>query len=266
MWSATADHEQFSEAVDWLLKRTVVDAEKRRDIPANARSRAFWIAGVAQLDVVNDVYRELQEAANSGLGYNEFRKNTKERLLNEWGGVEPTHRIRLIYRNATISSLNAGRWEQMRDPVVLRQRPFWMYDAVRPTPDPSPICTWLDRKIYPADDPSFNFRWPPLHHGCQTGVRCLRAREAKRRGGVSPSDSPHAPQDGFGYSPAVSAEWRPDPGSRDDGFLGQLDRKIEEMLTKPDPLSDALLSPSSDVETKRKTVFGLALKSAVVVR
>jgi|GEM_PF-4470855 SPP1 gp7 family putative phage head morphogenesis protein len=241
MWAATAEHQRFDESADWLLARTVVDEGTRREIPADARARAFWVAGAAQLDVVNDVFTELRAASDQGLGFEEFRKQVRPKLLKAWGGVEPPHRIRLIYRNATTAALNAGRYQQMRDPEVMARRPYWLFDAVRPTPCPSEICTELDGKIFRADDPRVDVVYPPNHHGCQSGFRCIRASEAERRGGVSQEPIKAEAQEGFGLSPALSRPWMPDGNGRDADLIGQLGAKVEAEAQAPDPLADALL-------------------------
>jgi hypothetical protein len=129
----------------------------------------------------------------------------------------------------------------MRDPEVMARRPYWLFDAVRPTPCPSEICTELDGKIFRADDPRVDVVYPPNHHGCQSGFRCIRASEAERRGGVSQEPIKAEAQEGFGLSPALSRPWMPDGDGRDSDLIGQLGAKVEAEAQAPDPLADALL-------------------------
>lgn len=232
MWAVSADVERFDEALEWFLGRTILTDEQRLAIPAGARSRAFWVAGVAQLDVVQDVFDEINTALEKGEPFEDFQKRVSDKLTKAWGRENPA-RIETIFRNAAQSSYNAGRWAQMTDPSVAKFRPFWMYDAILDDAT-TPICKERNGTILPHDHPFWDTNYPPLHHRCRSGVRNLRRSEAERRG-ITTTVPTEAPPEGWGRSPRVATEWRPEPGSRDPGLLAELEAKRPPPPPPPPP-------------------------------
>lgn len=230
VWDVTADLDRFEEAIDWFAERTVIPAAERRRITARARRRAFWIAGVAQLNVVQDVFGEIRRSLERGEPYEAFQRRVRDRLATAWGGDNP-HRIETILRNAVQSSYNAGRYQQMRDPAVLRVRPFWMFDAVLDSRT-SPICKPLDQTVLAADDPFWETHTPPLHHRCRSSIRSLREEQARRRGIATTAPEVQA-QEGFGRAPTDSLDV-PDEllprADADPELVAQLQGKARDVL------------------------------------
>jgi SPP1 gp7 family putative phage head morphogenesis protein len=233
-WRATADVERYDEALEWFLGRTILSDEERRRIPAEARSRAFWLAGVAQMDVVQDVFNDIDRALANGTPFDEFKAQVSDKLARAWGRDDP-HRVETIFRNAAQSSYNAGRWHQMTEPSVQRFRPFWQYDAILDS-RVTPLCKTLDGTVLRADDPWWDTHYPPLHHRCRSSVRNLRQSEAERRGisPAPPQTEEEVPQ-GWGFSPRIASEFRPDTDTHDRGLLVELERKVSERPQPPPP-------------------------------
>lgn len=235
-WAVSADVERFDEALEWFLGRTILTDEQRRAIPASARARSFWIAGVAQLDVVQDVFDELDKAITAGEPFEEFQKRVRDKLTKAWGRDNPA-RIETIFRNAAQSSYNAGRWAQMTEPSVAKFRPYFMYDAILDDAT-TPICKGLNGTILHHEDPFWDTHWPPLHHRCRSSIRNLRRTEAERRGITTTRPDAPVPE-GWGLSPRVAQhkEWRPEPGSRDQVLLAELEKKLPPPPPPPKPKS-----------------------------
>lgn len=231
-WAVSADVERFDEALEWFLGRTVLTDEQRLAIPASARARAFWVAGVAQLDVVQDVFGELDKAITAGEPVEDFKRRVADKLTKAWGRENPA-RIETIFRNAAQSSYNAGRWAQMTDPAVAKFRPFWMYDAILDG-STTEICKSLNGTILSHDHPFWDTHVPPLHHRCRSSIRNLRKSEAERRG-ITTTAPTEMPPDGWGQSPRLAKEWRPEPGSRDPGLLDELEKKQPPPPPPPKP-------------------------------
>lgn len=232
MWAVTADVERFDEALEWFLGRTILTDEQRLAIPASARSRAFWIAGVAQLDIVQDVFGEIERSLEKGEPFEGFKKRVRDKLTKAWGRDDPA-RIETIFRNAVQSSYNAGRWAQMTEPSVAKFRPYFMYDAILDERT-TELCRGLNGTILPHDDPFWDTHCPPLHHRCRAGIRNLRASEAERRG-ITQAPPAERPPEGWGLSPRVAREWRPEAGSRDPELLAALERKRPPEPPPPTP-------------------------------
>lgn len=237
-WRAPAADDEFDRAEAWFSSRIVLSDDQRERIPFDARSRAFWIAGVAQLDMVQDVRNAIAAALRNGTGLAEFQKAVDAQLASAWGKSDP-HRIGLIFRNACQTAYNAARWEQMTQPSVLLVRPFWMFDAIKDGRT-SAICLLCGGTILPADDPWWDTHQCPLHHHCRSSIRNLTRREAERRGITA--EYPRTDKGelvvadpGFGLSPKLAQEWRPAPGSRDADLMAELERKRADLARSPAP-------------------------------
>lgn len=205
MFRTTADPHRFDEAVKWFRARLTVTESQLSLLSEQARQRAWTVAGVAQLDVVQSVFSAIDKANASGTPFETFKKSVGEQLFAEWGRRDSA-RLETIFRNATQSSLNRGRWAQMTDPEVTRFRPYWMFDAIDDDRI-TQLCKSLNETVLPWDHPFWATRIPPLHHRCRSGIRSLRQAEAERRGlTTKPPETEAAP--GFGKEPG-KGDWKP---------------------------------------------------------
>lgn len=203
-WSAPADPERFEEALDWFRDRFPVTEELIAALGAYAGDRAWTIAGVAQLDILLEVFVALERAVATGASISDFKKAVKAKLEAEWGGPK-AGRIELIFRNASQTAYNAGRHRQMRE--VTDIRPYWMFDAILDSRT-TPTCKSRNGVVLSSGDPYWTANWPPLHHNCRSSVRALTEDSAKRRG-ITETPPDDSPQGGFGKAP-TEPPWRPD--------------------------------------------------------
>jgi hypothetical protein len=206
VFRVTADPHRFDEAVAWFRARLPITDDEFAKISTDARQRAWTVSGVSQIDVVNSVWLALDKANEKGTPFAVFKKQVIDDLAQEWGRRDSA-RVETVFRNATQSSLNRGRYAQMKAPDVVKFRPFWMYDAVRDGRT-TQLCTGLDDTVLPQDHEFWDTHIPPLHHRCRAGIRNLRRAEAERRGILrDPPDIDAEP--GFGRAPG-KGEWEPD--------------------------------------------------------
>ena len=205
-WRVTAEPSLFDEAVDWFANRTIVTKKTANRLGDYSAGRAFTIAGVAQLDVINEVHASIGRAIESGIPFEEWQRATEDTLTRAWGQRD-SFRVETIFRNATSQAHNAGRWDQMQDPDVKRFRPYGMFDGVVDSRT-SAICRPLDGTILPLDDPWWETHSPQLHHRCRSSIRSLRATDAERRG-ISKTAPEIDADTGFGKIPTAE-QWAPD--------------------------------------------------------
>jgi SPP1 gp7 family putative phage head morphogenesis protein len=208
----TSDPVEFAEAVEEFAARRVVTREEADKLEAYARKRAWWISGVAQMDVVNDVHESIVEAMRKGTPFEDWKKEQRQKIENAWGRKD-SFRIQTIFRNATSSAYNAGRLDQMSEPHIVAVRPFWMLDVVDDART-SDICVKFIEPpvILPADDPRWLRLSPPFHHRCRTGKRSLRRSVAEKKG-ITTELPDIEIQDGWGIDPRVAEP--PKPSQRD---------------------------------------------------
>lgn len=202
-WTVTADPLQPTEAIEWFRQKVVVPPEVYKALNDKARRRAFSVAGVAQADILADVFTSLERAIAEGTPYEEWAKTIGPRLEQAWTRPK-AYRTELIFRQNLLGSYAAGRYAQATDPEVLKARPYWMYDAVLDA-GTTQGCRELNGVIRRYDDAFWSNNYPPRHFGCRSGVRSLTTREAEARGITEPAPDAVSPT-GFGRLPDMD-EW-----------------------------------------------------------
>lgn len=102
-----------------------------------------------------------------------------------------------------------GREAQMRDPEVLRTRPFWMYSAILDMKTTDICNPPTHGTVLPAEHPWWQTHTPPLHHNCRSIKRSLTPAQAVARGvSKKPPKEKEGPQEGFGGADPL--KWQPD--------------------------------------------------------
>lgn len=101
-------------------------------------------------------------------------------------------RIRTIFETNVRTSYMAGRLRQMRDPDMVRLRPWWQYwHADTRVPEvPRPEHLGWDGLVLRWDDPWWDTHFPPNDWGCSCGVRTLSETELRRLGKTGPDPAP----------------------------------------------------------------------------
>jgi SPP1 gp7 family putative phage head morphogenesis protein len=227
-WTATADPARFDEAVEWFRQRLPLTDDIIEKLGEMVRLRAFRIAGVAQLDVVQAIYDILLELLNSGGSLGDFKARAREKLEREWGRSD-SFRVETIYRNAAQHAYNAGRWRQQQHPAIRRHRPYKMFDAVLDGRE-TDICRKRNKTVLPADHPWWETNTPQLHHRCRSATRMLTPRQAEARGIATEADLRELPGagDGFGAIPRED-DWEPDASKYSPELWAQFADKQEQM-------------------------------------
>jgi SPP1 gp7 family putative phage head morphogenesis protein len=168
---------------------------------AEAHARAFTVAKVMRMDVLEAIRGEVDRAIAKGTTFKQFRDGLEPRLkaLGFWGqqvverpdgsgqmvNVTAPHRLETIFRTNVQSAYMAGRHRAFMDNVD--DRPYWQYltagdDKVRPA------HAALANRVFRYDDPIWRSCWPPNGYRCRCRVRALSARDLKAKG-LSVSES-----------------------------------------------------------------------------
>lgn len=224
-WNLSAEPSRFDDAVKWFSARFPVTEEIANELGDYAGPRAWKIAGVTQLDVVQEVHSSLTAAIASGIPLEEWKKSIEKTLTESWGRKD-SHRIETIFRNSTQQAYNAGRWRQMHDPVVLALRPYGMFDGVDDSRI-TPVCKAWDGTVLPLEQFAAQGACPQLHHRCRSQIRSIRESEAKRRG-ITTTPPTETASEGFGAAPDLS-DWQPDPTKYDPALFATFTAKQAEI-------------------------------------
>lgn len=199
-------------AVEYLKAKGVAITWDAADFAA-LEEQAFSIAKVMQLDILQDMKDELDNALEKGITFHEFKKNVAERMTAKgWNGeresINPDTgevskvdlgspwRLRTIFETNLQTAYMQGRWIGMQE--TIESRP---YGQIRSTIDnrTTQQCRDLDGLIFALDDPIWSFIYPPGHFRCRRRVVSVNDRYLARKG-LSVQDSSKYPKEKWGNS------------------------------------------------------------------
>lgn len=218
-WTVPTD---YDDAVEWFRSRLNLTDEEFEAIDSEARRKAFVIADVAQLDIIDQVWQALERAISNGTTLQDFAAEVGGLLSAAWGKDDP-HRLETIFRTNVQKAYNRGRWKQQHDPVVQVLRPYYMYDALLDSRT-SDVCNELNGTVLPIEDPFWSSHLPPVHHRCRSSLRNLTEKQAKRRGISEARPEVDVPE-GFGEAPELETDFQPDLEKYPSALREQFERK-----------------------------------------
>jgi SPP1 gp7 family putative phage head morphogenesis protein len=174
-----------------------------RDWVDGQHARAFTVANVTKLDVLDDIHKSLVDALKNGKTFEQWktdlvptlqqkgwwqREATAEqlksagRLNTDTGeiakGLAP-FRLKTIYATNMQSAYQAGRYDQMMEQAA--ERPFWGYEAVldRLT---RPRHRAMHGMIFRYDDKGWASFYPSCGYRCRCRARNYSQRDIDRKG------------------------------------------------------------------------------------
>lgn len=199
----------FEEAVEYFKGRIPVSADVFYSIAEQYRGLAFTVSGYTKAQILKRFYDEILAALEDGNTLSEFRSRMNAFLQDEgYEGLDPLQ-ADLIFRTNIQTAYNAGHYEQMTDPSVMKLRPYWQYDAVLDS-HTRPSHLAMDGKVFPADHPVWDTWFPPNGFRCRCTVRTLSKRQVEARGLTVEDKFPAiAPDPHFGANPA-KVKFEPD--------------------------------------------------------
>lgn len=218
-----------------------------QDVYREAHQRAFTVAGVTKMDVLESIREEVERTLREGQTFRDFQDNLEEKLreLGWWGEkevVDPEtgevrevdlsqpHRLRTIYQTNLQTSFAKGRYDTQSS--TTDALPFWKYDAVM-DPATRPSHAALNGKVFRADDPIWNKLYPPNGWNCRCTVQALTRGQLQRQG-LEVSDG-----SSIDVATHVDKEWRYNPGDTD------FDPETED---RPGPMADDFRAEQSDYD------------------
>lgn len=195
-------------ALKWFRERISMEEKAWEGLSEQAKRRAFSVVGVTHLELVNTVFKAIEQAIEKGTDFEEFKKAVSYKLQKHWKGENPD-RLETIFINECQLAYNAGRFYEFTKENALKERPYWQFDA-RMDEHSSSVCPPLEGTTLEALHKFWKEHFPPLHHRCRSTVNALSQSDAEKAGiaGEAPSVGPHP---GWGRAPELT-EWEPDKG------------------------------------------------------
>lgn len=190
-----------AEAIKYFESKGYAISWNWQDVWAEAHAKAFTVAGIAKLDVLQDIRGELDKALANGGTLAEFKRDLIPILQKKgWfgkgeivdgstgeiqGRMLNGRRLDTIYRTNMQTAFMAGRYKQMLENAD--SRPWWEYVAVLDKRT-RPSHAALNGRIFRYDDPFWQSFYPPNGWNCRCRVRARSEREMTR-GGLDRSSS-----------------------------------------------------------------------------
>jgi SPP1 gp7 family putative phage head morphogenesis protein len=229
------------QALAWLLGKvpmTFNQVEGLKD--AELRARAFWVAGVDQINLLTDLQQSMGDALAAGTPFDEWKNLWLDRLA---GAGVTEERLRLAFDTQVHAAYMGGRLTSLQSNPLVQNITYVTAGDERVRPG----HRILDGVTRPKLDPFWSTHTPPLGFRC----RCrIRAAEAGRK--VTESHDPRLrtpPEAGFGQGAP--------------SFARYLDSQAREAMTwKPIPtgnpawswLDRVLPSPMTSAPTPLRTL------------
>ncbi|WP_439605412.1 PBECR2 nuclease fold domain-containing protein, partial [Shinella sp.] len=180
----------FREQRDFIKQKRGKPTKTWTDAMRGVHDRAFVVAGVSDMALLSD----FQTAVGNARTLEEFRRDF-DILVAKYGWAykgERGWRTRVIFETNIRTSFMAGRLKQMRDPGLLKRRPYWQYrhGDLRKPQNPRPRHLSWHGLVLRHDDPFWQTHYPPNGWFCSCGVRNLSDRDLARLGKKGPDPSP----------------------------------------------------------------------------
>lgn len=245
-------NQPFKEQIDYFDQKAPRPTNVWTDVMHGHHDRSFVVAGATDLAMLDDFQTAIGKAIKEGTTLTTFQKDF-DRIVAKYGWAykgERSWRAKTIFQTNIRTSYMAGRLKQMRDPDVVKARPYWEYrhGVTRSPKRPRAKHLAWDGKVLLHDDPFWLTHYPPNDWLCSCGVRTLSKADLGRRGKSGPDKAPdillkpHLDKsagtwtdlpDGVGYG------WNYQPG--DIWERGLVPSIVDSLVTKSAVTIDAVL-------------------------
>lgn len=171
----------FSEAIKNFLGKRVVTRRTFDRLTAEAKKRAFTVAGLARTEMLKTAQDELAKALTEGSDLRAFRTQLAARFETAgWTAINKSH-VEVVFRNGVMGSYASGRHVQMTQPEVIAKRPYWQIMGVGDdrTRDAHKAA---HRKVLAWNDPFWSRAPLPWGHQCRCRKVSRSAEDVARLG------------------------------------------------------------------------------------
>ncbi|MCU4378267.1 phage head morphogenesis protein [Acinetobacter haemolyticus] len=157
-----------------------------------AHSRAFTVAKVARIDLLQDIRKSLITALEQGQNLDQWKAAITPTLQQKgwWGkqtlinpeGIEQTvqlgspRRLKTIFDTNVHKSLAAGRYKALM--ATVDTRPLWEWVHISIT-NPRKVHLARNGETRRYDDPFWLYAYPPTEFGCKCKVRARRSSDVE---------------------------------------------------------------------------------------
>lgn len=154
-----------------LKTKTTLPSALFDGLSREAKTRAFRIAGVSRLSLLEKVKNLLAKGQREGKSLSDLKNEIRQAF--KAAGVKPLQEwhLRTVVRQNMLGAAATARDRVLRDPVVKRAFPFWQYMTVgNGKPGVSNVRDEhmvLHGKVFLAADPFWRIWTPPNGYNCR---------------------------------------------------------------------------------------------------
>ena len=175
-------------AADYIRGKAVADPKNFGNLPPQLKQRAFTVAGIEQLDVLQRI-RDAVAKLPEGASWDEAKKEIASEMSPYTGGDMKAARAKAEHtlRIHGFQAYAVARHQQQME--VASRFPYWQYETVGDA-RVRPGHAALDGKVLRADDPWWKTHYPPWDWGCRCIVNALDEEDAEEIGITDSADMP----------------------------------------------------------------------------
>jgi hypothetical protein len=256
-----------AEAVAFFRQKGYAVAFDHRDVAAEEHQAAFTVAKAMQMDLLEAIRGQVDDALVNGTTLATFIKDLKPGLQKAgWWGVQPAtdpktgevkdvqlgspRRLKTIYDTNLRTAHAEGQWQRIQD--TKDALPYLMYDHTPSAHERKEHAAW-DGLVLPVDDPWVAAHFPVKAWGCKCRMVSVTARMAARQGrtiGTAP-DTPtytytNKRTGEVSQVPAgVDPEFNYPPGGRRASLTDNLASRIERLPADLRPAAVRAIGPDA---------------------
>ena len=202
----------FNEAMQFLKSKVPMSKAEWLELEPKLRFRAFTVANISSLDMIESMKHVLIGALEKGESYSDTWETLKNIADDDAMKIRPGL-WETIFRTNTQTAYMAGKLKQYENSGVAAYQLMVIEDGRT-----SKICRHLLTAsgygmILPVDHPFWKkYGFGPYHMNCRTSVRGIWPSQVGKLGNLveNPSMKSFAkfkPQDGFGGNPLDNGNW-----------------------------------------------------------
>ncbi|HCW5959680.1 phage head morphogenesis protein [Acinetobacter baumannii] len=181
-----------NDAISYLEKKGFKIGWDWHETLDNAHSKAFTVAKIARMDLLQDIRQSLIIAMEKGQTLEQWKASItptlqekgwwgKKTVINPEGREQEVQlgsprRLRTIYDTNMQSAFAAGRYKAMLSGA--EARPYWEWRHITIS-NPRKQHVALNGRLFRFDDPFWNVAYPPSEWGCKCRVIARSAREVE---------------------------------------------------------------------------------------
>ncbi len=154
----------FEEAIRFMRSLVPMTREEFDRLSQELRFRAFTIARVFSLDVINKIKEKYIKALQRGETISDIMQFLDETLEKIGISERNPYWLEVHARTNFLTAYNAGRWVQIAKARTIK---YLVYNAILDERT-TKLCKSLDGVVRPKDDPFWDRFMPPNHFSCRS--------------------------------------------------------------------------------------------------